>query len=62
MCEGRPSGVQADWSAFAIHLRFMGVSSVTGRMAAARQSSASPDPAHARLLVRWCTAAWRGVT
>ena len=40
----------------------MGVSSVTGRMAAARQSSASPDPAHARLLVRWCTAACRGLT
>ena len=36
----------------------MGVSRVTGRMAVARQLSGRPDPEQAKLLVKWCTAAF----
>ena len=46
-----PRGVQVVWSALAIHFLFMGVSSVTGKMAAAKQLSGKPEPLHARLCV-----------
>ena len=36
---------------------FMGVSRVTGRIAATQLSSGSPDPGAARLATNWCTAA-----
>jgi hypothetical protein len=36
------SGVQVEKSAFGIHLRFIGVSKVTGRIATARELGGSP--------------------
>ena len=50
--------VRTHVSAPGMNFLFMGVSRVTGRMAAARQLSGSPDPEQARLFVKWCTAAF----
>lgn len=51
------SVVQVEKSAPDIHLRFMGVSRVTGRMATAVASLGRPELSCPRLLVSWCTAA-----
>jgi hypothetical protein len=38
----KPNGVQVEWSAFGIHLRFIGVSNVTGNRANAVALSGNP--------------------
>lgn len=49
------NGVQVPKSALGIHLRFIGVSNVIGKIATAIASSGRP-PSLASDLVRWCTA------
>lgn len=51
------SGVHEPKSPFGIHLRFIGVSSVTGRMDTTSAPSGRPELLPASDLVSWCTAA-----
>ena len=55
--ETNSRGVHVEWSAFGIHLRFIGVSKVTGRIATTEVSLGSPPSSEAKDLHRWCTAA-----
>lgn len=56
-----PLKTHVEWSALGIHLRFCGVSSVTGNSATAQVPSGSPAAFQsARLCTSWCTAAETG--
>lgn len=51
--EMNSNGVQVLVSAFGIHFRFIGVSSVTGKILATKDSAGSPPPSAANDLVSW---------
>lgn len=53
----KSSGVHVEKSAFGIHLRFICVSNVIGRMETTNESSGKPDFSQANDFVKWWTAA-----
>lgn len=54
----KSTGVQVEKSALGIHLRFIGVSSVIGKIDTTNEFCGNPDFSSARDFVNWCTAAF----